>query len=271
LNKVVDLKSEALNRLKNISATVPHAAVVLGSGIDVLNNLIERASYSFKDIFGVAPSVQGHLGTIELGKLDNKLIAILRGRYHLYEGHDFDTVTLPTSCLAEWGVGRLYLTNAAGALNPDFSVGDLMLITGYRDHLSPNWKNSGGLPAITAPLTNCQNKLTKSIWENAKELQLEKSSNRRLQQGAYAGVLGPCYETLAEVTMYKRLGADAVGMSTIPELQAAHKYNLPAAAISVITNSWNEAKIHSHLEVLEEAKAASQRLDKILQKAILSD
>jgi purine-nucleoside phosphorylase len=269
MSTTYDLNIRALNNLKDISKPIPEAAVVLGSGVNVLNDLTERQTYSYKDIFGISPSVQGHSGSLELGKLNGKLIAVLRGRFHLYEGHDFDTVTLPTLCLANWGVSRLYLTNAAGALNPDFAVGDLMLITGYRDHLNPQWKELGALPALLEPITDCQNSLTKNIWANAKNIFSEKGKVR-LQHGVYAGVLGPCYETLAEVEMFKRLGADAVGMSTIPELQASSKTHMQAAAISVITNSWHQAKIHSHLEVLEAAKAASERLDKILQAAILT-
>ncbi len=258
MNKAANLLSEAQNRLNKISAVAPEAAVILGSGVDVLNNLSESQSYSYKELFGIAPSVQGHKGSLELGRLSGKLIAVFRGRFHLYEGHDFETVTLPTLSLARWGVPRLYLTNAAGAINADFSVGDLMLITGYRDHMSPKWKEAGGLQAVKAPVVNCENELTAMINAHS------------LRRGVYAGVLGPCYETLAEVQMFKKLGADVVGMSTIPELQAAATTNIKAAAISVITNSWNNAKIHSHLEVVAAAQAASQRLDVILKQAILS-
>ena len=264
-----NLRVGVLQRLQKISSVAPEAAIILGSGVNVLHDLNNCSSYSYEEIFGFSPTVQGHTGSLELGTLGNKLIAVLRGRFHLYEGHDFATVTLPTVSLADWGVSRLYLTNAAGAINPNFSVGDLMLITGYRDHLSPDWIEMGGLASILLPITNCENELTRNLWERVKTFQTE-NTIPRLQRGVYAGVLGPCYETLAEVEMYKKLGADAVGMSTTPELQAAAKTNMQAVAISVITNSWNEAKLHGHLEVLAAAKAASQYLDAILTKAILA-
>lgn len=263
-NKVVD-------RLKKISKRAPDAAVILGSGVDVLKELERLSTYSYEDIFGINPSVLGHSGSLEIGILKGKLVAVLRGRFHLYEGHSWETVTLPTHSLAEWGVPHLYLTNAAGGLSTNLAVGDLMLVTGYRDHLNPKWKESGALPAIFAPTSNAENALSEHVWAKAQVRIVGNSIPvSELKRGVYLGVLGPCYETLAEVEMFRQLGANAVGMSTIPEMEAAKKSNMLAVAISVITNSWCEAKIHSHLEVVEAAKMASIRLDRILRAAILA-
>jgi purine-nucleoside phosphorylase len=117
---------------------------------------------------------------------------------------------------------------------------------------------------------SCDNELTNYLEQIAKELASKGRDVGSLHKGIYAGLLGPTYETLAEVEMLRRLGADAVGMSTVPELQAASSTKAKAAAISVITNSWSQATIHGHKEVLSAAKAASQRLDKILRQAILA-
>ncbi len=262
--------SDAVERLRKLSKTTPIAAVALGSGVEVLEDLAEDATYSFAEIFGIAPTVEGHSGSISLGKLEGQPIAVLRGRFHLYEGYDLETVTLPTRVIAEWGVPNFYLTNACGAINPALNVGDLMLITGYRDHITPRWRESGMLPAIITKPVAYQNELTKYLQQVSKELAEEDKDFPPLHTGIYAGWTGPAYETLAEIEMLRRLGADTVGMSTVPELEAASKTKTNAASIAVITNSWSKAKIHGHKQVLAAAKAASQRLDQILRKAILS-
>ncbi|HEY9792932.1 MAG TPA: hypothetical protein V6D22_21200, partial [Candidatus Obscuribacterales bacterium] len=122
---------KAVSLLREISSEVPQAAFVLGSGVKVLEDLPDSKSISYQDVFGIAPGVVGHAGSVSLGRVDGRLVAVLRGRFHLYEGHKWDVVTLATRVLAEWGVPRLYLTNAAGGLNSSFDVGDLMVLLGY--------------------------------------------------------------------------------------------------------------------------------------------
>jgi len=270
MQSTVVSSSEAVKRLREVSQEVPKAAVLLGSGVEVLEDIAQQKSYSFQEIFGIAPTVEGHSGSFSLGKLDGQPVAVLRGRFHFYEGYDTDIVTLATRVIVEWGVPSFYLTNACGAINPAFDVGDLMLLTGYRDHISAQWRELGMLPSIKVPPTDCQNELTKHIWKTAEEVAHKNKDFRPLHRGVYAGWLGPCYETLAEIGMLHHLKADVVGMSTVPELIAAANTKTQAAAISVITNSWNKAKIHGHKEVLEAAKAASQRLDILLRAAILA-
>jgi purine-nucleoside phosphorylase len=187
----------------------------------------------------------------------------------MYEGHDWDVVTLPARVLVEWGVKNLYLTNAAGGLNPTFKVGDLMLLTGYRDHLNPRWQKEGLLPAIKQPPTLCENGLTAQIAKAAEHLAKTDAEFRPIQKGVYAALLGPSYETMAEIEMLKKLKCDAVGMSTVPELLAAKGSATTAAAISVVTNVWSEdSDIEGHEEVLRAAKEASSRLDKLFRAAI---
>jgi purine-nucleoside phosphorylase len=259
---------KALHRLSKILPETPQAAVVLGSGIDILNDLSETVSVSFQEIFGTSPTVEGHRGQITVGRLDDRLLLVLRGRFHLYEGYSWDIVTLPTRVIAALGVSYLYSTNACGGLNPSYRVGDLMLITGYRDHLHPRWKDLGLLPAIAAASVPCVNKLTEHIWQTAQELAGQHNDFRSLHQGVYVGCLGPCYETMAEVEMLRRLKADVVSMSTIPELVSAS--GTLVGAVATITNSWNDETIHGHQAVMAAANAASQRLELLLRQAILS-
>ena len=259
---------DAVQFLSQVSRAVPKAAVVLGSGVKVLEDLND-GTFTYDQIFGMSPTIVGHAGSLSLGQLDGTLVAVLRGRFHLYEGHSWDVVTLPARVLAAWGVPYLFLTNAAGGINPKFQVGDLMLLKGYRDHLNPQWQESGLIPALMLPPTDCQNDLTRDLWKVGEQLASKDSSFRPLRTGVYAALLGPTYETLAEIEMLRRLGADAVGMSTVPELDTVIGTETKAAAISVVTNVWSaESAIEGHEEVLREAKAASERLDKLFRTTI---
>lgn len=260
--------SQSVEFLRQVSKEVPSAVVVLGSGVKVLEDLPEQRSFSYDQVFGVSTTVVGHAGSLSLGRVDGKLVAVLRGRFHLFEGHDWDVVTLPSQVMVEWGVPYFYLTNAAGGLNRQFAVGDLMLLTGYRDHLHPKWNEHGLLEAVASQASPCENKLTQHIWSAGEKLAADDKQFRPLRKGVYAGLLGPCYETHAEIEMLRRLNADAVGMSTVPELETMAGTKTVAAAVSVITNVWSGEAIDGHEEVLKAAKAASERLDKLFRAAI---
>lgn len=267
--KTASSVSTAVEFLRKVSPEVPATAVVLGSGVNVLENLEDQKSYSYDEVFGMSPSVAGHAGSLSLGRVKDRLVAVLRGRFHFYEGHEWGVVTLPARALVEWGVPNLILTNAAGGLNRNYHVGDLMLLSGYRDHINPRWQEEGLLPALALPATSCENDLSKRLWETSEKLVKEDKSYRALQKGVYAGLLGPNYESLAEIEMLRRLKADAVGMSTVPEMLTAIGSKTEAAAISVVTNVWREdTEIDGHEEVLKAAKEASTRLDKLLRAAI---
>lgn len=269
--KQLTLKSaaEAVSVLQAKSRVVPEAAVVLGSGVRVLENLDEEIVLPYKEVFGAAPGVEGHAGTISLGKLNGKHIAVLRGRFHLYEGYDWDLVTLPARTLALWSVPRLFLTNAAGGLNPGFRVGDLMVITAYRDLLHPKWKETGLIPAIQSEAVSCRNTLVESLLATAKKLAEQDAQFRPVQAGTYVAMLGPNYETLAEISVSRKLGCDAVGMSTAPEFIAVQGSQTTAAAVSVITNVWSDKEVvGGHEEVLHAAREASKRLDTLFRAAI---
>lgn len=265
--------AEAVGQLKKLYPVAPKAAVILGSGVNVLEGLHNPIVVKFEELFGLAPGVAGHSGTLTLGRLgasgDDCLVAVLRGRFHLYEGYDWSTVTLAARTIVEWDVPNLLLTNAAGGLNMDFSVGDLMVLTGYRDHLNPKLRATGLLPAVKAAATNSRNALAEKLLAVGQELRQEDARFRPLQQGVYAGLLGPSYETMAEIDMLRRLQADAVGMSTVPELLSCEGTATTAAALSVITNVWRpDEKMGGHDEVLEASKAASKRLDTLFRRVL---
>jgi len=267
LVKPVDSIVEFLSK----SSARPDFAVVLGSGVQVLEQLHNSRTYMYKEVFGIGPSVEGHTGSLTIGQIDSAkespVVAIFRGRFHLYEGHDWSVVTLPTQVVSAWGIPRLLLTNAAGGLNKNYNIGDLMVVTGYRDHLNPKYQQEGLLEQVKKDPENCENKFTKDIQTAGKEL--EKEGLRALQSGVYAALLGPSYETLVEIEMLRRLKADAVGMSTVPELLTAKGTGTEAAAVSVITNVWqDDVPMGGHEEVLEASREASTRLNTLLKRLV---
>ncbi|MGD9682960.1 MAG: purine-nucleoside phosphorylase [Candidatus Obscuribacterales bacterium] len=263
---------EAVKRLENENP-LPVAAVVLGSGVKALDLASESKSYAYDDLFGIKPTVAGHSGSLTVGHLSEEagspVVAVFRGRFHLYEGHDWETVTLPARLVADWGIPHLILTNAAGGLNKSFRIGDLMVLTGYRDHLQPDLARTGLLPALKAPNTPIDNDLSRKIIARGEALARTNSEFRPLKKGVYAALLGPSYETLAEIEMLRKLESDAVGMSTVPELLTVKDTRTEGSAISVITNVWEEnTPLGGHEEVLAESKAASLRLDILLKEVI---
>lgn len=264
---------EAVEAIKAITSIVPDVAVVLGSGVSALTDLTDSQTISFQDIFGVSPTVAGHAGSVCVGKLaqnKNVNVAVFRGRFHVYEGHDWSVVTLPTRLIHAWGVKELIVTNAAGGINPSFNVGDLMLLTGFRDFISEKARQDIVEELKESP-ESCQSELSKQILQTSKDLCEQTNEFRPLAQGVYAGFTGPSYETLAEIAVALKLKCDAVGMSTVPELLTAKELGLCAAAISVITNVWKEdVSIHGHEEVLEASKAASKRLNMLFSNLLAS-
>jgi len=261
---------DVLVTLRQLSKEVPKCAIVLGSGLQIFDNLYDSESISYSELFSASTSVQGHSGMLTVGKLepnDSAPIAVFRGRFHLYEGHSWSDVTLPVRSIAAWGVPKLFLTNAAGGINRSFSVADVMVIDAYRNCLAPELRETGLLAALQKPATNCKNSLSDEIFAIGQSLTKEEGSSNSLRRGTYIGLHGPNYETHAEIEMYRRLNVDAVGMSTVPELEAIAETATKAVAFSVITNIWQiDVKLGGHEEVLEAGKSASRFLQQLFER-----
>ncbi|HOD08305.1 MAG TPA: purine-nucleoside phosphorylase [Myxococcota bacterium] len=249
----------------------PEIAVVLGSGLGGFEKrLHSQFEIPFHDVGLPAPGIPGHSGRLCIGTLSGHRVAVLAGRVHYYEGHDFETVCRATRVMALLGVPTLLLSNAAGGINPDFAVGDLMLI---RDHLNlmgdnplrgPNPGNLGPrFPDMTTAWTPAIRQVFK---EQAARLGLT------LKEGVYAANCGPTYETPAEVRMLKAIGADAVGMSTAPEAIAARHAGMRVGGVSVVTNAaaGTGASELSHEEVKEVGAAAGVKLGDLFE-AVIAD
>ena len=238
----------------------PRVGLVLGSGLGSFAASLEQATQiPFEQIPHMPLArVSGHSGQLWVGQVDGQTVACLQGRVHLYEGHAVDRVVFGVRVLAAWGCRVVLVTNAAGGIHPDFAAGDLMLI---RDHLNltganplvgPNDERAG--PRFPDLSQAYDREVRVAAREAARELDIE------LQEGVYAGVLGPSYETPAEVSMLRTLGADAVGMSTVLEVIALRHRGVRVGGVSCITNL-AAGLAPQELDHAEVERTAKQRRD----------
>ncbi len=242
-------------QLRKRSPLRPRLAIVLGSGFHhVLAGFEPECKIPYAKLPGFPPvGVSGHAGDLYLGKLGGTPVLILSGRAHFYEGHPMESVTFAVRALAAFGIHDLLLTNAAGGINRKFRAGDFMVLT---DHINLMGANPLRGPAITGlarfvDLTRAYDTELSSLLRRA-----GKHCGLKLHRGVYLAVSGPSYETPAEIRAFARLGADAVGMSTVPEAIAARQCGLRVAGLSCITNlaaGIGKAPL-SHAEVLETAQ-----------------
>jgi purine-nucleoside phosphorylase len=244
----------------------PDVALILGSGLGALADDVANATaIPFRDIPGFPrTAVAGHAGRLVMGELEGRICVVLQGRFHLYEGHDAATVALPTRVMLALGARTLIVTNAAGGINRSLHAGDLMLID---DHINLMGRNplTGTVLDGDTRFPDMSRPYDVRLQHIAEEVALEEQV--RLGRGVYVAVLGPSYETPAEVRMLERLGADAVGMSTIPEVIAARAQGAPVLGISLITNAAAglTAEPLSHEEVVEAGREAQGRFTRLIR------
>ena len=241
-----------VSKIKKLSRLRPALALVLGSGFNhVLHELDVDAAISYSKLPGFPKTgVAGHDGELVIGRLGGTPIVVLSGRAHFYEGYEMERVTFAVRVLAACGIRDLLLTNAAGGINPRYHAGDFMLLM---DHInlmgaSPlRGPEITGLPRFVDLTEGYDRRLRAMLVSAAREAKV------KLQRGVYLAVCGPSYETPAEIRAFARLGADAVGMSTVPEAIAARQWGVRVAGISCITNlaAGISKRPLSHNEVLE--------------------
>lgn len=258
---------EAAGALRENLPFAPEVGLILGSGLGVMADTLENpVVINYGDIphFPVS-TVAGHAGELVAGEIEGKKAVIMKGRFHLYEGYDVKKVTLPIRVMKELGVRTLIITNAAGGINESFEPGDLMLI---RDHINfmfrnpligPNDEALGvRFPDMSEPYSGRLRELARKAAE---------SQGLSLREGVYLGLLGPSYETPAEIRMMRTLGADAVGMSTVPEVIAARHAGLEVLGISCISNMAAGILDQplSHAEVMETAERVRETFVKLVR------
>lgn len=227
---------ESADYIKSKTDLTPSIGLILGSGLGILADEIEnpiKIKYDHIPNFPVS-TVEGHEGQLVIGNLQGKTVVAMQGRFHYYEGYSMEMITFPVRVMKALGVETIFVTNAAGGANVDFKPGDLMIIT---DHINL----SGNNPLIGANdnrigtrFPDMSSAYTKEYIELAKKC--AEKLNIKVQEGVYAFFSGPTYETPAEVRMARILGADAVGMSTVPEVIVASHSKLKVVGLSCITN-----------------------------------
>jgi purine-nucleoside phosphorylase len=250
---------------------LPRIGVVLGTGLgDFAGTPGGAVSIPYRDLpHWPVPQVVGHEGRLVVGSVKGQQVVVLAGRCHAYEGHDFDTLTFAVRALGLLGVQMLILTNAAGGINLDFAPGTLMIID---DHLNL----TGGNPLVGPNDTRFGPRFPDMTEVYSSRLrgiaaQAGKAIRLDLAHGTYAGVLGPSYETPAEIRHLRAIGADAVGMSTVPEAIAARHLGIEVLGISCITNMAAGVlpRPLDHQEVLETAARAGARFTSLLEEIIV--
>lgn len=245
------------------------AGVILGSGLGGLTRRLTNAvTVPFAEVPGFpAATVAGHAGQLISGLLAGRRVFALAGRFHMYEGHDAALAGFPVRVLGALGVPVLFVSNAAGGIRRSFRAGDLMLI---RDHINLMFRNpligatqpgDERFPDMSAPYDIA---LADALREHAVALGIP------LQEGVYCGLLGPTYETPAEVRMLATLGADVVGMSTVPEVIVARAIGMRVAGISCVTNLASGIAPHalSHSDVLETTTRVAEQFESLVERFI---
>ena len=261
---------ETASWLKARMNTSPKTAIILGTGLGQLaSEITDTYEFAYQDIpnFPVS-TVEGHSGKLIFGKLGGVDILAMKGRFHFYEGYSMKEVTFPVRVMYELGVKTLFVSNAAGGMNPKFKIGDLMVIT---DHINffpehplrgKNLPTGPRFPDMHEPYDPMLIKMADDIAHR---------EGIPVKHGVYVGVQGPTFETPAEYRMYRILGGDAVGMSTVPEVIVAHHCGIRTFGVSVITDlgGFDTPVEVSHEEVQEAANKAQPFMTKIMKEMII--
>ena len=261
---------ETAEYLKSAVQHIGDTAIVLGSGLGKLGEQINDAqTIAYKDIPNFKTSTaSGHKGNLIFGKLGGKEVVAMQGRFHFYEGYTMQEVTLPIRVFAKLGIKRLFVSNAAGGVNPDLHVGDLMVITDHINRMpnplvGPNMDEFGTrFPDMT---TVYSRRIRDIAHKQAHEMGFD------LKEGVYLASTGPSYETPAEYRYFRTIGADAVGMSTIPEVIVARHSGLEIFGMSVITNeaaALSDSCLNDGNDVIVAADRAADRMTELFSRII---
>jgi purine-nucleoside phosphorylase len=263
------IKATANYIKERINAT-PEVGIILGTGLGGLVKEIEiKESIPYSEIpnFPVS-TVDGHAGRLIYGKLGNKEVLAMQGRFHFYEGYSMKEVTFPVRVLKYVGINHLFVSNASGGLNPDWHVGEIVIISDHINFFPEHplrGKNENELGPRFPDMSKCYDE---RLRNKAKLIALE--NNIVVKEGVYVGVSGPTFETPSEYKMFRLLGGDLVGMSTVPEVIVARHMNLKVFGISIVTDSGVPGEIVeiSHEEVQEVAMKAEPKMTLIMKKLI---
>lgn len=227
---------EAADYIRSKSNVTPKIGLILGSGLGVLAEHIEDASsIAYQDIpYFPQSTVEGHAGELLIGTVQGTPVILMKGRFHMYEGYGPELTAFPVRVMKALGVTKLLVTNAAGGINTSYKPGDLMLISDHMNMTGRNPLAGPNDPELGARFPDMSEAYSRKLREIAKQTAQDKDIP--LQEGVYVGLLGPSYETPAEIRMFRTLGADAVGMSTVSEVIVARHAGIEVLGISCISN-----------------------------------
>ena len=261
---------QAADFVRSRTSHRPRVGLILGSGLNSLADSVQKA-----DVipFGEVPNwpvstVQGHVGRLVIGELEGQIVMVMQGRIHFYEGYSISQIALPVRVMIRLGLEMMFVTNAAGGVNPQFTPGDVMLITdnlnimgmaGANPLMGPNIDELG--PRFPDMSQAYDHKLMALARKAASENQVQ------LQEGVYCGLSGPSFESPADLRFLKLAGADAVGMSTVPEVIVARHGGLRVLGFSGISNKANldGSTVTTHEEVMEAGKVITPKIEKIIR------
>lgn len=262
---------ESANYIKEkIGSLNPKIAIILGSGLGVLKDEFEEKiviKYNEIPNFPVS-TVEGHAGELIIGKLNGKAIIAMNGRFHYYEGYDLKETTFPERVFKLLGIEKLIITNAAGGVNKEYVAGDFMVINDYLSFFAESVLRGKNEDKFGVRFPDMSEVYSKELIEKLRPIMLEKMG--RCYEGVYAYMKGPCYETPAEIRALRILGADAVGMSTVPEAITARHCGINVIAVSCITNmaAGIIKKELSHEEVKETAQRVEKKFVEIIKEFV---
>jgi purine-nucleoside phosphorylase len=259
---------EAAYYIQKKTPFIPKIGIILGTGLGQLVNKVEiETSISYDQIphFPVS-TVESHSGQLIFGTLSGKPVVVMQGRFHYYEGYSMQEVTFPVRVLKQLGIRKLFISNAAGALNPDHRLSDLMVINDHIDLFPENSLRGKNLDEMGSRFPDMFEPYDRMLLKQV--LYVADTLKIKVHQGVYAGVTGPNLETPAEYRYLRIIGADAVGMSTIPEAIVARHMHMPVMAISVLTDLCMPGYLEpvSIEKVLAAAGAAEPKLTKIISE-----
>ncbi len=263
--------NETASFLKERVGKMPKTAIILGTGLgDLVNHINIEVSIPYEEIpnFPVS-TVEGHSGRLIFGTLGSKYIMAMQGRFHFYEGYSMKESTFPVRVMKAVGVKTLFVSNAAGGMNPDFKIGDLMIITDHINLFPEHPLRGKNYEELGPRFPGMVDAYSPRLIEKCREI--AKANDIRVVEGVYVGTQGPTFETPAEYRYFWRIGGDAVGMSTVPEVIVANHADMEVFGMSVITDIGAEGVVEeaTHEEV-QAAAAKAQPFMSFLMKEIIN-
>lgn len=268
--KIMDKVKECAQTIRPLLSLEPKIGIILGTGLGGVADAMEKiVVFPYKDLphFPVS-TVEGHSGNLILGKLSDKPVLAMQGRFHYYEGYSMAEVTFPIRVMKELGIKTLIISNAAGGLNPNFTAGTIMLITDHINLMPANPLTGINEPEAGVRFVDMLGCYTPELQQLAMDVALREGI--RIEKGVYVALPGPNFETPAEYRFLRTIGADAVGMSTVPEVIVAKQCEMRVLAFSIITDMCRpDSPEHvSHLKVIEVANRTDKTLSRLIAKIV---